>query len=816
MAPPRATMDFFAAQAAARRRTAVLVVWFALAWAGTIALVWAGLGLLLGSGAAGAEGRLLAFTPGFLAAVAAGVTLVTAAGSAFHAARLARDGPHAVAAMVGGVAVDRATADPAERRLVNVVEEMAIASGLPVPAIYVLPDEPGINAFAAGFTPERAVVAVTRGAADALTRDELQGVVAHEFSHLLNADARLNLRLVALIGGITVLALIGRILVRDVAGSGGRRSRGGGRVRLFAFLAGACLWIAGSVGAFFGRVIRAAVSRQREFLADAAAVQLTRNPDGLAGALAKIGAQGSAVASAGAPEVSHLFFANGLGSRWLATHPPIDERIRRIAPRLLGGATRAAAAGALADAAREKPAARVENPMLAAASAGLAAARTLAATAGRPDARHVGYAAELLARLPPDVAVAARAVKGARALVTALLADADPTAREVQLGHLPDGAVRAEVARLAAALAWASREDRTAILDLALPALDGLSREEAAALLRDLAALAAADGRTTVFEWAVQRIVQRRVAPRLGAARPPALRARTVEDVQVEALELLSVLAWLGARWPLRARGDGRGIAGPAVALALFIGVTPALPEVGIWLALGGAAIALVGLLDDLLDLSPWQKLLGQSVGAALATVALSDAVPALLGVAVPIGAARVVVTFLWILTLTNAVNLIDGLDGLAVGVLIPSLAGLVAVAALRGTALEGMALIAALAALAGFWPANVRPARLLLGDTGAELLGYLLAVFTLTVLQQEGAGWAVLPAVLLAAVPLADTLFAVARRLARRRPVFERDEGHIHHRLAARFGGGRAVALLVGVSLLASGAAVLLWRVGV
>src|SRR5512138_899506 len=248
-------MDFFAAQAGARRRTAVLVVWLALAWLGTVALVHVGLGLVLRAGLLGSA-RGLAFTPELLAGTAAFVTFVTGAGSAWHAVRLARHGGHAVVGLVGGVPVSRETRDPAERRLVNVVEEMAIAAGLPVPAIYVLPREEGINAFAAGFTPDRAVVGVTQGALDALTRDELQGVVAHELSHLLNADARLNLRLIAIVGGITALALVGRFLVRELGGRGGRYGgRSFGRGRALALLVGACLWIAGSVGALFGRII---------------------------------------------------------------------------------------------------------------------------------------------------------------------------------------------------------------------------------------------------------------------------------------------------------------------------------------------------------------------------------------------------------------------------------------------------------------------------------------------------------------------------------------------------------------------------------
>src|SRR3990172_1643871 len=205
-------MDFFAAQAAAKRRTWLLVLLFALAWIGTIAAVDAALLLLL-RGAAMTSSAAIAPWPVLLAA-AAGVTAVTGLGTAWHAIRLAQGGGEAVARMLGGTPVDRRTQDQAERRFVNVVEEMAIASGIPVPAIYVLAGEPGINAFASGFTPDRAAVAVTRGALDELTREELQGVVAHELSHVLNADSRLDLQLIAAVGGLTVLALAGRVLLR--------------------------------------------------------------------------------------------------------------------------------------------------------------------------------------------------------------------------------------------------------------------------------------------------------------------------------------------------------------------------------------------------------------------------------------------------------------------------------------------------------------------------------------------------------------------------------------------------------------------------
>jgi Zn-dependent protease with chaperone function len=524
-------MDFFAAQEAARRRTALLVLWFALALLGTFAVIWAGLGAILGLSSSPAA-RRLAFGPELGLAAGGLVAAVTAVGASFHAARLARGGGVAVAQMLGGVAVDRSSEDPAEKRLVNVVEEMAIAAGLPVPALFVLPAEQGINAFAAGFAPDRSVVAVTRGALDALSRDELQGVVAHELSHVLNGDARLNLRLLALVGGITVLASVGRLLARASGGGRSRwRSRRGGGGGLVV-LAGLCVWAAGAVGAFFGRVIRAAVSRQREYLADAAAVQFTRNPDGLAGALAKIQAQGSAIGSAYAPEAAHLFFANGLATRWLATHPPLEERIRRLAP--LGPARAARPPGAAPDAPRPPQAA------LPATAAGLVA------SAGRPGPDHVAHAARMLAALPAEVVAAAREPASAAALLRALLADPAPAIRAVQLRALADGAARGEVERLEAALRPVDRGQRMAAVDLALPALDALSPGAAAALAAELGALARADGRTTLFEWAVLRIATRRLARRSG--RPSArVTAHALEDVQVDALDLLSALAWAGS-----------------------------------------------------------------------------------------------------------------------------------------------------------------------------------------------------------------------------------------------------------------------------
>ena len=245
-------------------------------------------------------------------------------GSGFKTLELAQGGS-AVATALGGRPVSPTTADPNERKLLNVVEEMAIAAGVPVPQVYLLPEERGINAFAAGHSTSDAAVTVTGGAIKLLTRDELQGVIGHEFSHILNADMRLNLRLIGIIFGIICLTVIGRILLR----TRGRRNP--------LPLLGLALLLIGWIGVLFGRLIQAAVNRQREFLADASSVQFTRNPAGLAGALRKIGglSYGSKLAAAHAEEASHMFFSNGMGESFfhlMDTHPPLAARIRAIDP----------------------------------------------------------------------------------------------------------------------------------------------------------------------------------------------------------------------------------------------------------------------------------------------------------------------------------------------------------------------------------------------------------------------------------------------------------------------------------------------------
>ena len=269
--------------------------------------------------------------------------MVIALGSLYKVSELASGG-EVVAHMMGGRLVDPQTTDLAERRLLNVVEEMSLASGVPVPPVYVMDNEPSINAFAAGFRPADAVVTVSRGCLQYLTREELQGVLGHEFSHVLNGDMRLNLRLIGMVYGILVLSIIGYFVMRSAGwvGSSSRSSddrRGDNRAAIFFI--GLALYILGYLGVLLGNIIKAAISRQREFLADASSVQFTRNPGGLAGALKKIGglAEGSRINDPHAHEISHMFFGDAFAGsifNLFATHPPLEERIRLLDPNFDG------------------------------------------------------------------------------------------------------------------------------------------------------------------------------------------------------------------------------------------------------------------------------------------------------------------------------------------------------------------------------------------------------------------------------------------------------------------------------------------------
>jgi len=332
-------MRFFEHQEKARNYTFRLLVLFGL---GVFALIFSIDGiLLLGLGFSDSPGGLDGANWGkiletyfpALALVAVFIGFVIGSASLYRLSQLSSGGGASVAESLGGRLLQAETRNPVEQKILNIVEEMAIASGMPVPRVYLM-DEDGINAFAAGWSPNDAVIGVTRGCVEALSRDELQGVIAHEFSHILNGDMKLNIRLMGILYGIFFLSILGEILIRSISYGGNssneKKNDGKGAILMI----GLVLFILGWVGWFFGRLIQAAVSRQREFLADASAVQFTRNPEGIGGALRKIAGwdQASIIRNPHATEASHLFFGNGISgfSALFATHPPLEERIHRI------------------------------------------------------------------------------------------------------------------------------------------------------------------------------------------------------------------------------------------------------------------------------------------------------------------------------------------------------------------------------------------------------------------------------------------------------------------------------------------------------
>lgn len=257
------------------------------------------------------------------------VVLAVILGACWHKSSEMRAGGSAVARSLGGVPVTADDGDLKRKRLLNIVEEMAIAARIRKPQVFVLPDEPGINAFAAGHSPDEAAVAVTQGALDKLDRDQLQAVIGHEFSHILNGDMKINMRLAAWIFGLYIITFLAGKVMR-----GRTRGKGGARLKIIAF----GVFLAGSAGMFAGRLLQAAVSRRREHLADASSVQFTRNPQALQSAfiIMAASAEGTALEHESSSEVAHMFFA-GSASGWmskfggmLATHPPLEERVRAL------------------------------------------------------------------------------------------------------------------------------------------------------------------------------------------------------------------------------------------------------------------------------------------------------------------------------------------------------------------------------------------------------------------------------------------------------------------------------------------------------
>jgi len=538
-----ATMDFFERQDRARRQTSILVLGFAAAVIAVVIAVnlvaWAVAATgLVGTPPSGLRAWLLSPAAAWTAIATLAVIL---GGSAWRVGQIANGGGGRVATLLGGRIVDPATSERDERELVNVVEEMAIASGMPPPDIYLLDAEDRINAFAAGTVPANAVIAFTAGSLTRLERDELQGVVAHEFSHIANGDMRLNVRLLGLLAGITLIGEAGAAVWRGLflrrAGMGARAGRGRGRGSgLLAVLAvGAALVVIGWIGVLFGRLIKAAISRQREYLADAAAVQFTRNPDGIGGALIRIGtASGRGMLNARrAEEVSHMGFSGTVGglNSLTATHPPLEERLRAIGPQYVARyrqAARESGREERADRAAERrqgptatsggdtAGAGIPGPLPGAvgdatpgAIGSLLSVAAIGALAGNPHAARLDVARELIARIPPDVHAALHDPSEARCLIWALF-----LTQPQWVDRLPVGESRSALAlREQLEASWGDGRGglqariRLPLAELALPALRRLDAQSRRGLIEAADALIGADGRLAIHEFALRALL---------------------------------------------------------------------------------------------------------------------------------------------------------------------------------------------------------------------------------------------------------------------------------------------------------------------
>lgn len=521
--------------------------------------------------------ELLGWVTLFVTAV---IGLVTAA-----KLRQLSQGGAVVARLLGGRLVLVNTSDAEERRLLNLVEEVAIASGLPVPEVYLLDEECGINAFAAGHAAHDAVIGVTFGALKILNRDELQGVIAHEFSHILNGDMRLNTRLIGWLQGVLGLVVLGRILTLSFLNRA-RTADGEPVGPIFhpALIPAMALgWIcigAGSFGAFFARLIKSAVSRQREYLADAAAVQFTRNPEGLSGALQKIGGLGrrSVLSAARAEEASHMYFGDGMKPRWfgfLATHPPLTKRIERINPYFNGkfpavslervlresrvtAVYRAQAVGKPVDfvklAAVIGPAAAAQEMLYVDAAnatrqpASAPQGNLVVPPGGGPPTRF-DLTLPLAENIPDPLRTATHQAFSSVALVYGLLCSQDPDLRLQQITELTERTepgICEELNRLLPAIDELDRGYFLSLADLSVRALRQLSPAQYETFRANLEWLVASDSQINLFEYMLQRMIVRRLDPDFRPVKKPIVQYYAIQLLLPDCAILLSGLAHLG------------------------------------------------------------------------------------------------------------------------------------------------------------------------------------------------------------------------------------------------------------------------------
>lgn len=564
-------MNFFEAQDSARRSTTLLVILFVLAIVGLLILSnWIVFEFLYFT-----EYETLTVSPSQLEVVFDGnlCVLVSAAiigficlGSLYKLATLSSGGS-AIAQSLGGVIVPRSSSDPLHQKILNIVEEMAIASGAPVPQVYIL-NEQGINAFAAGWKTTNAVIGITQGALERLNRDELQGVIAHEFSHIFNGDMRLNIRLIAILHGILMIGLLGRMILRSMRYARSSRNNKDGRAMLVIFGIGATLMVVGYTGIFFGNWIKSLISRQREYLADASAVQFTRNSEGIANALKKIGGAipGSALLAASVDEYSHAYFAKGDSSinfLSFSTHPPLKKRILRIQPNWDGKYffdERKPAdlnrADEHEDIARQRKK-TLATGIAASIGAGVALDDALNAvdnvgevTQAQMDAAHAWHQ-----QLPDMVVENAENPYGAQALMLALLLHEKAEIESKQFAVLDEtiGELHTKnVKQVQQVVAGLERTQTLSLIDLTMPTLREMTPEQYTRFRSCVQQLITADNKVELREWIIQRVVLQHLDEQYRLRKKPIAKYFVLGSAKYSSELILSLLAYLEHKDPQR------------------------------------------------------------------------------------------------------------------------------------------------------------------------------------------------------------------------------------------------------------------------
>ncbi len=565
-------MNFFEAQAQAKRKTSWLVFLFALAVLGLIVLTNFLVIFFLAFTNGDVEAMTVNDARGIFSweqfiAIGLGVSALVLSGSLYKVISLSSGG-QAVAEMLNGKLIPRNTQDPKQRILLNVVEEMAIASGSPVPNVYLL-DEVGINAFAAGKSPQDAVIGITQGALDNFSRDELQGVIAHEFSHIFNGDMKLNIQLIGVLNGILIIYLIGSFIFRSVAYSRHSRSRKGNGAFAFMML-GLGLMVIGGVGKFFGQWIKAVISREREYLADASAVQFTRNNLGIANALKKIGGlnAGSVLQTPSAAEFSHAYFADGVRSFWqslFASHPPLKKRIKRVEPHWNGKYIIPKAEpvsgqkmdkSSTEEALLKKEARKdqlVQTVLTGAviASSGKRieqAAEQVVAQVGRIKEENIAYAHELINEIPKKIRTATEEPYGARAIIYAMLLQNNIKDRQNQraiLENKADPKVTKYTMDLLQEFEALEKKLHLPLVELSMPALKQLSVNQYQPFRETVEALISADNKVDLKEWFIQRLVLQQLDEHFGLRKKARAIHYLLGAVKADAELLLSMLAMI-------------------------------------------------------------------------------------------------------------------------------------------------------------------------------------------------------------------------------------------------------------------------------